>query len=49
MKDINEIKKLDKSTISKYLKEEGYNKAKKIYGENLPCDIEERLKLEHQK
>ena len=46
MQNINEIKKLDKSTISKYIKEKCYSKAKKIYGENLPHDIEERLKLE---
>ena len=46
MQNINEIKKLDKSTISKYIKEKCYSKAKKIYGENLPYDVEERLKLE---
>ncbi len=46
MQNINEIKKLDKSTISKYIKEKCYSKAKKIYGENLPYDVEKRLKLE---
>ena len=46
MQNINEIKKIDKSTISKYIKEKCYIKAKKIYGEKLPYDIEERLKLE---
>ena len=46
MQNINEIKKLDKSTISKYIKEKCYKKVKAIYGENLPYDIEERLKLE---
>ncbi len=46
MQDINEIKKLDKNTISKYIKEKCYSNAKKIYEENLPYDVEERLKLE---
>ena len=46
MQNINEIKKLDKSTISKYIKEKCYKKVKAIYGEKLPYDIEERLKLE---
>ena len=46
MHNINEIKKLDKSTISKYIKEKCYSKARKIYGENLPYNVEERLKLE---
>ena len=46
MQNINKIKKLDKSTISKYIKEKCYRKVKVIYGENLPHNIEERLKLE---
>ena len=37
---------IDKNMVSKYIKEKSYRKAKEIYGENLPQNIEKRLKLE---
>ena len=43
MKEISDLKNAD---ISIYIKEKCYRKAKSIYGEDLPHDVQERLKLE---